>query len=67
MESNVDVIKQNKDKLEKDIKALLEQFIEYNGMCDINISSQLSYNHPPHVKKKILTGIEVEVIISIYQ
>jgi hypothetical protein len=57
-------IRQKADKLESDIKELVETFINNVGSCDVNIDCQCMYYHDMGGNKLLLdTDITVDVII----
>lgn len=57
-------IRQDADKMERLIEAMIADFIDKHGICDINISNQLYFHHAV-TGEKTISAIEVKINIII--
>ena len=58
-------MKKDKAELEKNIQTMLREFVDKHGACDIDLSSQLTYEHFPLKNEKVLLSVNVDVVVTI--
>lgn len=58
-------MRKDKEELEKNIQTMLREFVEKHGDCDIDLRSQLTYEHFPLKNEKVLLSVNVDAVITI--